>query len=161
MYDSFACLLCTYTTHMPGIHRGQKKDQISWNWNNRWFGLPCGHREPNLGPMQKRQVLLTTQSSIQAPYFPPNQYYRMQRPKDNCGYDLIHKHVWNKLMEERRWQATWKEQHRGGDGRGRDGNESVSVLETGSCPQKPESTGQNPTSTSRQEPPTHRTDLDF
>lgn len=64
------CLhVCIYVQHMhacmPGGLRGHKRSQITWNWNYGWFKPPGGFWELNLGPVQERQVLSTTESSLQ------------------------------------------------------------------------------------------------
>lgn len=162
MYEYFACLY-EHTPQACLVSTEARRKFRSLGTGITDDGeLPCGHWGPNLGPMQKQHVLLTTQSSLQPLYSPPNQYYRMQRPNDKCGYDFIHKHVWNKHTHKRKTltsnmetatQRRWWQRQKW--------EQLYECTRDYSCPQKPGSSGQNPTCTSRWEPPTHNTDLDF
>jgi hypothetical protein len=49
-----------------GAHRGQKGQQIPWNWNDRQLWAPnldAGNQNPEL--LQEQQVLLATKPSLQ------------------------------------------------------------------------------------------------
>lgn len=54
--------------HMPGAYKGQKKIRFPRMEVTDGCELSCMYWVSNLGPLEKKQVILTTESSFQLPY---------------------------------------------------------------------------------------------
>lgn len=61
---TFTFSACKFVPCARNVHRGQKKHQLHWNWSDRRQTLLCGCSGLSLGPLQERQVFLTTESSL-------------------------------------------------------------------------------------------------
>lgn len=60
----FACLSVFIPCVCPVSMEVRRRHQIPWNWSDGWYETLCGWREPNLGPQQDQQVILTAKPSL-------------------------------------------------------------------------------------------------
>lgn len=63
---AYECFAWMKVCAPPGTHGGQKRRSEEGPRITNSCALPCGCREPNLGPLQEQQVPLTSEPSVQS-----------------------------------------------------------------------------------------------